>query len=147
MMRVGGPAARPYGTALAAPRSPPVQRGWRSSGHATTIEPRPDGSRPRPPGRGPRRVPDRPHPRRARPFHAPRPAPRRPPARRGAPSGGRAEPAHRTDGPQPLISTRALAILLTAGAAGGVAAAFPSAAIPIGVVVAVLTLLAQIVRD
>lgn len=75
------------------------------------------------------------------------PAPRRNPPRRGAPSGGRADPAHRPDGPQPLISTRALVILLTAGAAGGVAAAFPSAAIPIGVVVAVLTLLAQIVRD
>ncbi|MDL4771468.1 MULTISPECIES: hypothetical protein [Thermomonosporaceae] len=49
--------------------------------------------------------------------------------------------------PQPVISTRALVILLAAAVAAIVAALFPDAAIPIGVGVGVLTLLAQIVRD
>ncbi|WP_067486002.1 hypothetical protein [Actinomadura hibisca] len=50
-------------------------------------------------------------------------------------------------GPGPLLSTRALVILLTGGIAATVAAIVPDAAVPIGVAVGVVTLLAQIVRD
>ncbi|MBW8483637.1 hypothetical protein [Actinomadura parmotrematis] len=49
--------------------------------------------------------------------------------------------------PRPLISTRALVILVAAGGAAGFAALVPDTAVPIGVGVGVLTLLAQIVRD
>ncbi|MGK5555132.1 hypothetical protein ACSNOI_26305 [Actinomadura kijaniata] len=49
--------------------------------------------------------------------------------------------------PDPLLSTRALMVLLAAGGAGAVAALVPESAVPIGVAVAVVTLLAQIVRD
>ncbi|RKS74905.1 hypothetical protein BZB76_3428 [Actinomadura pelletieri DSM 43383] len=49
--------------------------------------------------------------------------------------------------PRPLISTRALVIILTAVGAAVLAALAPRAAIPIGVGVGVVTLLAQIVRD
>ncbi|NDU72598.1 hypothetical protein GWI34_08150 [Actinomadura sp. DSM 109109] len=49
--------------------------------------------------------------------------------------------------PRPLISTRALVIVLAAVGAAALAAAAPDLAIPIGVGVAVVTLLAQIVKD
>ncbi|WP_433478003.1 hypothetical protein ACQPZP_13775 [Spirillospora sp. CA-142024] len=49
--------------------------------------------------------------------------------------------------PRPLISTRALVIGLAAVAAAALTAAAPDLAVPIGVGVAVVTLLAQIVKD
>ncbi|GAA4368801.1 hypothetical protein GCM10023088_18130 [Actinomadura verrucosospora] len=49
--------------------------------------------------------------------------------------------------PRPLISTRALVIVLVAIGAAALTAAAPDLAIPIGVGVAVITLLAQIVKD
>ncbi|WP_165978683.1 hypothetical protein [Actinomadura darangshiensis] len=49
--------------------------------------------------------------------------------------------------PRPLISTRALVIIIAAIGAAVLAAAVPPLAIPIGVGVAVITLLAQIVKD
>ncbi|RSN67953.1 MULTISPECIES: hypothetical protein [Actinomadura] len=49
--------------------------------------------------------------------------------------------------PGPLITTRALLIILIALVAAGICAAAPEAAIPIGVGVGVVTLLAQIVKD
>ncbi|WP_157610485.1 hypothetical protein [Spirillospora albida] len=49
--------------------------------------------------------------------------------------------------PKPLITTRALVILIIAGGAAGLCAMNPSAAVPIGVGLAVVTLLASIVKD
>lgn len=49
--------------------------------------------------------------------------------------------------PRPLISTRALVIILAAIGAAALTAAAPQFAIPIGVGVGVVTLLAQIVKD
>ncbi|MFI0485857.1 hypothetical protein [Actinomadura sp. 9N215] len=49
--------------------------------------------------------------------------------------------------PRPLISTRALVIILAAVGAAALTAAAPWLAIPIGVGVGVVTLLAQIVKD
>lgn len=49
--------------------------------------------------------------------------------------------------PKPLISTRALVIVLAAVGAGALTAAAPGLALPIGVGVGVVTLLAQIVKD
>ncbi|MFB4300059.1 hypothetical protein [Actinomadura sp. NTSP31] len=49
--------------------------------------------------------------------------------------------------PKPLISTRALLIVLVAAGAAALTALAPRAAIPIGVGVGVVTLLAQIVKD
>ncbi|MEU8118353.1 hypothetical protein AB0C21_06555 [Spirillospora sp. NPDC049024] len=48
---------------------------------------------------------------------------------------------------RPLLTSRALLIILTAGAAAGAAALKPAAAIPIGVGVAVVTLLVKILDD
>ncbi|MBE1534905.1 hypothetical protein [Actinomadura algeriensis] len=58
----------------------------------------------------------------------------------GPPPAGRSAPG-------PLITTRALLIILVALVAAGICAAAPEAAIPIGVGVGVVTLLAQIVKD
>ncbi|MDL4818139.1 hypothetical protein [Actinomadura opuntiae] len=49
--------------------------------------------------------------------------------------------------PKPLISTRALLIMIVAVGAAALTAMAPRAAVPIGVGVGVVTLLAQIVRD
>ncbi|MFG2086663.1 MULTISPECIES: hypothetical protein [unclassified Spirillospora] len=49
--------------------------------------------------------------------------------------------------PRPLISTRALVIILVAIGAAVLTAAAPRVAIPIGVGVGVITLLAHIVKD
>ncbi|QXJ25001.1 hypothetical protein AGRA3207_006432 [Actinomadura graeca] len=49
--------------------------------------------------------------------------------------------------PKPLITTRALVIIIAAIGAAALCAAAPDAAIPIGVGVGVITLLVQIVRD
>ncbi|MFV2176894.1 hypothetical protein ACFHW2_05045 [Actinomadura sp. LOL_016] len=49
--------------------------------------------------------------------------------------------------PGPLITTRALLIILVALVAAGICVLAPQAAIPIGVGVGVVTLLAQIVKD
>jgi hypothetical protein len=49
--------------------------------------------------------------------------------------------------PRPLISTRALLIVLVAVGAAVLTALAPRYAVPIGVGVAVITLLAQIVKD
>jgi hypothetical protein len=49
--------------------------------------------------------------------------------------------------PRPLITTRALVILIIAGGAAALCVMAPSAAIPIGVGLAVVTLLASIVQD
>ncbi|MGP4027676.1 hypothetical protein [Actinomadura sp. 3N407] len=49
--------------------------------------------------------------------------------------------------PRPLISTRALVIILVAIGAAVLTAAAPRFAIPIGVGVGVVTLLAHIVKD
>lgn len=49
--------------------------------------------------------------------------------------------------PRPLISTRALVIILVAIGAAALTAAAPRFAIPIGVGVGVVTLLAHIVKD
>ncbi|NEA26997.1 hypothetical protein [Actinomadura bangladeshensis] len=49
--------------------------------------------------------------------------------------------------PRPMISTRALVIILAAVGAAALTAAAPRFAIPIGVGVGVVTLLAQIVKD
>ncbi|GAA4229248.1 hypothetical protein GCM10022254_21230 [Actinomadura meridiana] len=51
------------------------------------------------------------------------------------------------NGPRPLISTRALVIILTAIGAAALTVAAPWIAIPIGVGVGVVTLLTQIVKD
>jgi hypothetical protein len=49
--------------------------------------------------------------------------------------------------PRPLISTRGLVIIIVAAGAAGLTAAAPQFAVPIGVGVGVVTLLAQIVKD
>ncbi|NVI87304.1 hypothetical protein [Actinomadura sp. BRA 177] len=49
--------------------------------------------------------------------------------------------------PRPMISTRALVIIIAAIGAAALTAAAPRFAIPIGVGVGVVTLLAQIVKD
>ncbi|MWA04484.1 hypothetical protein F8568_029720 [Actinomadura sp. LD22] len=76
---------------------------------------------------------------RARPDHAePRPLPPPKPSR-----GARGAVPPR----EALVSTRALLIVLVAIGAGALTAWAPQAAIPIGVGVGVVTLLAQIVKD
>ncbi|MFA1549986.1 hypothetical protein [Actinomadura chokoriensis] len=53
----------------------------------------------------------------------------------------------RHDEPRPLISTRALVIIIVAIGAAALTAVAPRVAVPIGVGVGVVTLLAQIVKD